>query len=192
MTLPNISSQMEVGTLEVWPGAAGTLEHWMCNIPTAHPVQTLLSISLWQASHTTSGRVQLSTPTYLIAVLLQAAPWENILFAVLFFVSLFLSGALRTCNPETHSSVQCAMPRFYCLCVRFHSKQSLPVAIPVLGKQMLPSYCSPMVWVSMMGQERAAVTGDRDHSQETFCVTLHCTKLFLNAAVAPCEGAIPD
>lgn len=31
MMLPNISSQMEVGSLGGWPDAAGTSEHWMSN-----------------------------------------------------------------------------------------------------------------------------------------------------------------
>lgn len=174
-----------------WPSAAGTLEPWL-HIPTAHPVQTPLPVSLWQVSHTTSV-AELSTPTCLFAVWhTPGCTMEKHFLCLVFFFSPFLSGALRTCHPETHSSVQCAMSGFYCLCVDFTASSHSQLQSSCLGNRCIPLIAPPWYGWAWWGEKELLllVIILRRHS------VLPCTApgsgLFLNAAVASCEGATTD
>lgn len=96
--------------------------------------------------HPTPRVAELSTPTHLFAVWHAPGCTMEKHFLCCFvgvFFSPFLSGALRTCNPETHSSVHCAMSVFTAYVSDFTASSHFQLQSQCLGNRCIPLIAPP-------------------------------------------------
>lgn len=132
MTLPIISSQMEVGRLGGWPGAAGTLEHCLCNIPT--PCLDTSSSQLVAGIPHHEWQSCLHPHICLLFGMLQAAPWKNIFFTGLLLVFFFLFWVEPWEPAILRHTAQSTVP---CL---------LLLSMCQISQQVVTSSCNPCAW----------------------------------------------